>query len=234
MRYGSLFSGIGGVDLGLDRAGWQCVFQVEIDPFCQKILSKRWPDAGKYTQTLPRFVGETWNSIMDASTPWLEDSLVKTLAKPSSAPVTCASGCSSLESGQTWRTPCERESRAQAMNRPTPRAHEAGEDFAKATRSKTGMELKAVTANWRTPTEGDHKRGAHPTPDASETGSENNTHDKTPNLSRQVYRLESPSRPAPTTTDGPTSCESAPTLPRRLNPRFVEWLMGFPIGWSKP
>jgi len=21
---------------------------------------------------------------------------------------------------------------------------------------------------------------------------------------------------------------------RRLNPRFVEWLMGFPIGWTEP
>lgn len=49
MRYGSLFSGIGGIDLGLDRAGWECVFQVEIDPFCQKILKKRWPNAAKYT-----------------------------------------------------------------------------------------------------------------------------------------------------------------------------------------
>lgn len=37
----------------------------------------------------------------------------------------------------------------------------------------------------------------------------------------------------PLTPAGPTSSESAPTSRRRLNPRFVEWLMGFPPGWTE-
>jgi DNA (cytosine-5)-methyltransferase 1 len=41
---GSLFSGIGGFDLGLEQAGWQVAWQVENDPFCQKILKKHWKD----------------------------------------------------------------------------------------------------------------------------------------------------------------------------------------------
>jgi hypothetical protein len=35
------------------------------------------------------------------------------------------------------------------------------------------------------------------------------------------------------TPDGPQSSPNVPTLRRRLNPRFVEWLMGFPIGWTE-
>ena len=48
MTFGSLFSGIGGIDLGLERAGMTCKWQVEIDDFCQKVLTKHWPDVPKY------------------------------------------------------------------------------------------------------------------------------------------------------------------------------------------
>lgn len=48
MRVGSLFSGVGLGDYGLELAGMEIVFQVEIDPFCQKILRLRWPDVPKW------------------------------------------------------------------------------------------------------------------------------------------------------------------------------------------
>jgi len=41
---GSLFSGIGGLDLGLERAGMKVIWQSEIDPYCCKVLKKHWPE----------------------------------------------------------------------------------------------------------------------------------------------------------------------------------------------
>lgn len=49
MRFGSLFAGIGGIDLGLERAGMECMWQVEKDPYCLKVLKKHWPDVQRYT-----------------------------------------------------------------------------------------------------------------------------------------------------------------------------------------
>ena len=46
--FGSLFSGVGGMDLGLERAGWECRYQVEIDPYCQRVLAKHWPHVKRY------------------------------------------------------------------------------------------------------------------------------------------------------------------------------------------
>ena len=48
LTFGSLFAGIGGFDLGFERSGMECRWQVEKDRFCLKVLDKHWPDVAKY------------------------------------------------------------------------------------------------------------------------------------------------------------------------------------------
>ncbi len=43
LRVASFFSGIGGFDLGFERAGCQVIFQCEKNSFCQQVLRKHWP-----------------------------------------------------------------------------------------------------------------------------------------------------------------------------------------------
>ena len=60
LTIGSLFSGIGGLELGLERSGLGAtVWQVEKDAFCQKILAKHCPNVERFedvqtVKNLPR------------------------------------------------------------------------------------------------------------------------------------------------------------------------------------
>ncbi len=48
LYFGSLFAGIGGIDLGLERAGMKCLWQVEINDYCTKVLEKHWPKVKRF------------------------------------------------------------------------------------------------------------------------------------------------------------------------------------------
>lgn len=60
LTFGSLFAGIGGIDLGLERADMRCEWQVENNEFCQKILAKYWPDVARYgdVRSIGRHIGD--------------------------------------------------------------------------------------------------------------------------------------------------------------------------------
>src|SRR3990167_7782710 len=48
LTHGSLFSGIGGFDLGFERAGFKTLWQVEIEDYATKVLEKHWPNVRRY------------------------------------------------------------------------------------------------------------------------------------------------------------------------------------------
>lgn len=48
MRFVSLFTGVGGFDLGFEQMGWECAGQVEIDKKCVEVLEHRWPDVPRH------------------------------------------------------------------------------------------------------------------------------------------------------------------------------------------
>ena len=48
MNVGSTFSGVGGFDLGFERAGMSVLWQAEIDDWCRRVLRNHWPQATIY------------------------------------------------------------------------------------------------------------------------------------------------------------------------------------------
>jgi DNA (cytosine-5)-methyltransferase 1 len=62
LTFGSLFTGIGWFDLGLEWAGMQCKWQIEIEPYCQQVLASRWPTTRKHddVRTFPPTDPDEW------------------------------------------------------------------------------------------------------------------------------------------------------------------------------
>lgn len=66
LTFGSLFAGIGGIDLGLERAGMECKWQVEIDDYARAILKKHWPEVPKYRDVRYFLGSKRWRQSREA------------------------------------------------------------------------------------------------------------------------------------------------------------------------
>jgi hypothetical protein len=89
---------------------------------------------------------------------------------------------------------------------PTPKASAAGPDFAKTTRSKTGISLATAVVMWPTPQAADRKATGQP-----------GTKSHANHLARGSLL---------------TAAVTESTGGGALNPTWVEWLMGFPLEWT--
>lgn len=130
---------------------------------------------------------------------------------------TSTQGANLLRQVQYWPTPC-----AQDDNK-TPEAHLAMKARMKGGARNTITSLSVLTQQWPTPSAGEAKGRSY----------QYDQHDKTKPRDSLTGMTEKFSPPVPViSTDG---IELSPTVNsiterRRLNPEFVEWLMGWPIG----
>jgi DNA-cytosine methyltransferase len=67
MNHANLFSGIGGFDLASKWMGWNNIFQVEIDDFCNKILAKHFPETKRF-KDIKNFDCTPYNGMIDVLT----------------------------------------------------------------------------------------------------------------------------------------------------------------------
>ena len=60
LTFGSLFAGIGGMDRGLEWAGWKCKWAVEIDGYAQQVYKSVWPNVPMFDD-VRKFLTGFWH-----------------------------------------------------------------------------------------------------------------------------------------------------------------------------
>jgi len=239
VTFGELFAGIGGFSLGLERAGMQCKWQVEIDPYAQAVLKKHWPEVPKHDDVRTFPPAHTHTHRISASISSAEAFHAKTSAALENVldlqergPVFGTSLLGSLASydrdTSSWKTSqtCLFEGRI-LFSGSFPRSG--------MTRSGTLFRLRPLVL--RTDGSGCGLWLGTPTA-AMSIRSEEFQRQTAPTPAEFVRMYPTPTTKAnqmcPSMQFRGTACRNLreDTGGGSLNPMWVEWLMGFPPGWT--
>jgi hypothetical protein len=134
------------------------------------------------------------------------------------------------DKGATGYRPGQPSLRMASLTWPTPKSKTGGANSNRSARPNCGgPDLQEAAETWPTPTERDWRA---PNSEASQerrnAGSARGQ--QLPNFLEHGGFLSR--HPDPPTPSGPTSSPNSRTSRLRLNALFVEWLMGWPIGWT--
>ena len=282
MKYLSLFAGIGGFDLGLERAGMKCVGQVEFNPFCQRVLAHHWPNV-KRMGDIHDVTGTEFGAVdlvcggvpcqpasqagkrrgtQDDRWLWPEAFRIVRVIRPTWCLFENVRGLTSLESGVVFENllsePEEIGYEVQAslfqLAPSMPRTKEKEFGLLPGGKNRMWMTPKAGDGDFCTPRTSGRpiEKSTHlatqvklyPTPtvqDSENDGGPSQYNRNSIPLNALVKLLPTPStmdtierkamRPSRAATNRTTGYLSE-TIPGSLNPTWVEWLMGFPVGWT--
>ena len=240
LTFGSLFAGIGGFDLGLERAGMACAWQVEREPYAARVLEKHWPNVRRHDDvcTFPPEEGNWAVDLICGGFPCQDISVAgKGQALPVSGPVfgtRCTGSLASYDRDtSSWKT-----SQRCFLEGWIPYS----QTFPRSGMTRNGTLFRLVPLVPRT---GGNGSGLWPTPDTGESLSghgrrgisRNPRHQSANSLEARVRQWPTPTVQDASNNGGPSQSQrNTPPLNSvaggALNPQWVEWLMGFPIGWT--
>ena len=251
LTHGSLFSGVGGFDLGFERAGMETRWQVENNLYCQEVLKQNFR---------ANIYGDI-NECFPESTSSVEDSLVRMLAQPVNAPDLPEPV---RDSGGQWCVPFAWYDPSTSLWRTWQRCFAPSdqkgsssllqwapflETWPRAGMTRNGIAYQRQPSVPLTSATESSSSVIWPTPKSSPSGPDyartnrkgSGGDDLATAVARQIF-------PTPKSRDWKGQSQrgihrqgdALPNLDRgdgtviggQLNPTWVEWLMGFPLEWT--